>query len=319
MSGIGYQQFFHIFILIHIYLEIHNYSSDLFLLPNLYDSSIILSNFIIMKEYSSNECKDVVDGLRSVFHTGKTKSYEFRLHNLKQLRKLLVEKEGEMIDALNKDLGRCDFEGIILDILPALAELDFIIKNLKSWMQPEYTSNVILAVPSSSKIVYEPYGVALIIAPFNYPLQLAISPLVGAIAAGNCAVIKPSEISQQSELFLAKYLPHYIDSNCFKVICGGVETTQSLLAQEWDKIFFTGSTRVGKIVMKAAAEFLTPVSLELGGKSPTIIDETTGDLEVVVKRILWGKFINAGQTCIAPDYILCHEKVLLIRIMLYSL
>lgn len=153
--------------------------------------------------------------------------------------------------------------------------------------------------------------------PLSYPYVLAgivtqLSPVVGAIAAGNCVLIKPSEISSAVEKVLVDHLPAYVDSDCIKIVTGGVGITTEILKLRWDKIFFTGSPRVGKIVMKAAAEYLTPVSLELGGKSPTIIDESVGDLDLAAQRIMWGKCCNAGQTCIAPDYIFCHEKVRLV-------
>jgi aldehyde dehydrogenase (NAD+) len=163
-------------------------------------------------------------------------------------------------------------------------------------------------VPSISEYVYEPYGVCLIIGAFNYPLDLVLGPLLGAIAAGNCVFIKPSELSTNVEQLIQRLLPIYLDMTAFSLICGGKETTSCLLSKQWDHIFFTGSPKVGKIVAKAAAEYLTPVTLELGGKSPVIIDESVTDLELAAKRILWGKFVNAGQTCIAPDYLLIHES-----------
>ena len=193
--------------------------------------------------------------------------------------------------------GRGFFEASGLEVLPIELEIDHAINNLKSWMQPVFTKLPAVAAPSTSEIRYEPLGVVLIIAPFNYPIYLALGPLLGAIVAGNCALLKPSELTRNSEKLLEKLVPQYLDTEFFKVITGGIATTTSLLNQRWDKIFFTGSTRVGKVVLQAAAANLTPVALELGGKSPTIIDKTVTDMALVAKRIMWGKLINSGQVC----------------------
>ena len=187
------------------------------------------------------------------------------------------------------------FESAGLDVLPLNLEIDHAINNLKSWMKPTFTKLPAIAAPSTSEIKYEPLGVVLIIAPFNYPIYLLLGPLLGAIVAGDCAVVKPSELTKSSEALMFKLIPQYLDTSCYEVVIGGISTTTSLLNQRWDKIFFTGSTRVGKVVLQAAAKHMTPVALELGGKSPTIIDSTVTDMELVVKRILWGKLINSGQ------------------------
>ena len=191
--------------------------------------------------------------------------------------------------------GRGFFEAAGLEVLPIELEIDHAINNLKSWMQPVFTKLPAVAAPSTSEIRYEPLGVVLIIAPFNYPIYLALGPLLGAIVGGNCALLKPSELTRNSEKLLEKLIPQYLDTEFYKVISGGIATTTSLLNQRWDKIFFTGSTRVGKVVLQAAAVNLTPVALELGGKSPTIIDKTVTDMALVAKRIMWGKLINSGQ------------------------
>lgn len=162
-------------------------------------------------------------------------------------------------------------------------------------MQPTFTKHPALVAPSTSEILYEPLGVILIIAPFNYPIYLALAPLLGAIAAGNCALLKPSELSKASEKLLTKLIPQYLDTNCYKVVCGGIDTTTSILKQSWDKIFFTGSANVGRVVLQAAVKNMTPVSLELGGKSPTVIDSTVTDMALVAKRVMWGKLVNSGQ------------------------
>ncbi len=260
------------------------------------------------KEHSDEECRKVVEDLKHVFSSGKTKDYKFRIRNLKGLKLLLVENEEAIKAALKKDLNRSGFEAVGLEIIPCCMEIDYVVANLSSWMQPNYTDLPALAAPAYSEYTYEPYGVCLIISAFNYPISLAFQPLIGAICAGNCAVLKPSEVSTACEALITELMPKYLEPDCYKVVCGGVQTNTNLLAQSWDKIFFTGSTFVGKIVMKAAAEKLIPVSLELGGKSPTIIGESTGDLELAVDRIMWGKCTNAGQTCIAPDYVLCHAS-----------
>jgi aldehyde dehydrogenase (NAD+) len=188
-------------------------------------------------------------------------------------------------------------------------EIDDVIGNLSTWMKPKEARTPMGMAPATSEVQSCPFGVSLIIAPFNYPISLCLGPLISSVAAGNCSVVKPSEMTPNSEKVLAKLIPKYLDTDCVAVLCGGIPVTGMILKQQFDKIFFTGSTRVGKIVMKAAAEHLTPVTMELGGKSPCIINNDVTDMALAVKRIMWGKFCNAGQTCIAPDYVLCHEDV----------
>jgi len=231
------------------------------------------------------------------------------MQQLEQLLKMIKENTGAMEDALRLDLGRHPFESSGLDIAIMEMQIKYIMKNLRKWMQPSYTGVEAVAAPAVSEMVYEPYGVCLLIGPFNYPIQLVFLPLASAIAAGNCVVVKPSEIATACESLNVQLIKQYLDPDCVSVFTGGVPVVQALLEQQWDKIFFTGSQRVGKIVMTAAAKHLTPVSLELGGKSPCYVDKSVTDMELAVRRILWGKFANAGQTCIAPDYILCHEEV----------
>ena len=253
-------------------------------------------------------CDDTMDALRSTFRSGKTKSYEWRISQLQGMKRMYSENESAIMEALASDLGRAPFEAIGLEILSWAVEIDNALANLKAWMKPVFTKVPAMMSPATSEYVYEPYGVVLVIGAFNYPILLSMSPLLGAIIAGNCAILKPSEVSKASEKLLATLVAKYLDNSCIRVITGGVETNTALLDMKWDKIFFTGSTRVGKIVAQAAAKHLTPVILELGGKSPTIIDETCGNMELICRRILWGKLSNAGQTCIAPDYILCHAS-----------
>jgi len=242
------------------------------------------------------------------FKSGQTKNYEFRKRSLKQLRKAIKKNEGKITAALNKDLNKSAFESYSTEIGVLLNEISFVLKHLKSWMKPKRVKTPMTHVGSSSYIYSEPYGVTLIIAPWNFPFQLAITPLVGAIAAGNCAIIKPSEFTPHTSAVIKEIISHNFGSEFISVIEGGIETNQALLKQAFDYIFFTGSPQVGKIVMKAAAEHLTPVTLELGGKSPCIVHKDA-HLQLAAKRIAWGKFLNAGQTCIAPDYLYVHADI----------
>jgi aldehyde dehydrogenase (NAD+) len=205
-------------------------------------------------------------------------------------------------------LGKSEFEAFTNEIGLAQKEISFHIQNLKKWATPKKVSTPLFAFPSSSYIYKQPYGTILIIGPFNFPFMLTIIPLIGAISAGNVAVMKPSENTVATSAVIEKIISESFNPEYVAVIQGGVEITQELLAQRWDKIFFTGSTRVGKIVMQAAAKYLTPVDLELGGKNPVVVDKEA-NLEVAAKRIIWGKFLNAGQSCVSPDYLFVHEEV----------
>ena len=224
------------------------------------------------------------------------------------IARLLREREREVQQVLREDLGKPALEASATEISYVARELALIGRRLPSWMKPERVPTPLLAQPGKSRIHREPLGVVLIIAPWNYPLQLALLPLIGAIAAGNCAILKPSELAPATSAFLARNLPRYVDSECVQVVEGGAGETTALLAERFDHIFYTGGGAVGRIVMEAAAKHLTPVTLELGGKSPCIVDQNT-NIEVAARRILWGKFLNAGQTCIAPDYVLAHERI----------
>jgi aldehyde dehydrogenase (NAD+) len=211
--------------------------------------------------------------------------------------------------SLHTRVGRGFFEAAGLEILPLTLETDHVMNNLKSWMRPTFTKLPALVAPSTCEILYEPLGVVLIIAPFNYPIYLALAPLLGAIAAGNCALLKPSELSTASEKLLAKLIPQYLDTDCYKVMCGGIATTTSILNQRWDKIFFTGSGNVGKVVLQAAVKNMTPVALELGGKSPTIIDSTVTDMALVAKRVMWGKLVNSGQVFFHSPFLELYDSM----------
>jgi len=250
----------------------------------------------------------LVAGLRKVFASGRTRPYEWRRDQLRALRRLLVEREPELRDALEADLAKPATEAYATDVGFVMGEIDYTLKRLRGWMRPKRVGTRLVTKPSRGRIVREPLGVVLVIAPWNYPVHLALAPIVGAIAAGNCAVIKPSEITATTSAALAKLIPEYLDTECIAVVEGGVPETQALLGEAWDHILYTGNGKVGRVVMEAAAKHLTPVTLELGGKSPTIVDESA-DLEVAGRRVAWGKFLNAGQTCIAPDYVLVMKSV----------
>ncbi len=249
---------------------------------------------------------EIIRQQREFFATGTTKEVAFRIEQLKRLKQAVLDNQTVILEAVKADLRRPDFEAYAE--IAAVAEINYALKHLKSWAKPKRVSVPIAQFPSSGCIYPEPLGVVLIIGAWNYPLQLVISPLIGAIAAGNCAIVKPSEISVNTSRVVSEILQKTFDSAYIAVVEGGVETSQALLAEKFDHIFFTGSTRVGKIVMEAAAKNLTPVTLELGGKSPCIVDSEV-NVECAARRIVWGKFLNAGQTCIAPDYLFVQRSV----------
>jgi aldehyde dehydrogenase (NAD+) len=233
---------------------------------------------------------------------------QHRKKKLTQLLSVLQREEDACCKALYEDCKKPEFEAYISEVNYVIGELKNTIKNLSSWSKPKKVWSSIINFPSSDYIYNQPYGKVLIISPWNYPYQLAIYPVIAAYAAGNSVVLKPSELTPKTSDLIKKLLEEVFESNEVQVILGGAELSTKLLAQKWDYIFFTGSVAVGKIVAKAAAENLTPVTLELGGKNPCIVDETA-NLEIAARRIAWGKFFNAGQTCIAPDYLLVHESI----------
>lgn len=251
----------------------------------------------------------VVTGLRFGFGQGITRPEAWRRKQLQRLRAMLVEHEAEFEAALHTDLGKSGIESQLTELGFLTGEIDHTLAHLSKWMRPRRVATPLVVQPASAKVVLEPLGVALIIAPWNYPLTLALSPLIGALAAGNAAVVKPSEISAATSAAIAKYVPEYLDRRAVAVVEGGVPETTELLAQRFDHIFYTGSGQVGRIVARAAAEHLTPVTLELGGKSPVFVDDSV-NLAEAARRIVWGKFMNAGQTCVAPDYVLGEAAVL---------
>lgn len=251
---------------------------------------------------------EVVLNSKTFFEMEQTKSLNFRVQQLNQLKNSILKYEQAILDALKTDLGKQSFEAYTTEIGFVLSNISHAIKHLRQWTKPKRVRGTLTLFPSKGFIQYEPYGTVLIIGPFNYPFQLVIEPLIGAIAAGNCAIVKPSELTPHVSKVITEMITETFPKEYIYSIEGGVEVNQALLQEPFDYIFFTGSTRVGKLVMEAAAKHLTPVTLELGGKSPVIIDESA-DLTIAAKRIIWGKTINAGQTCVAPDYIMVHESI----------
>ncbi|MGG3804261.1 aldehyde dehydrogenase [Metabacillus fastidiosus] len=242
------------------------------------------------------------------FHTNKTKDLNFRLQQLQKLREGIKEYESKITEALQKDLGKHPFESYTMEVGFTLNSITHTMKRLKKWAKPKKVNTPLALFPSKSMVMYEPYGTVLIIGPFNYPFQLLIEPLIGAIAAGNCAVLKPSELVPNVSAVVTEMIENIFDSSYIRSVQGGVETNTSLTNAHFDYIFFTGSVAVGRIVMEAAAKNLVPVTLELGGKSPVIVDKSA-DIKVAAERIIWGKTVNSGQTCVAPDYVMAHAAV----------
>ncbi|MFT3796751.1 aldehyde dehydrogenase [Flavobacterium sp.] len=232
----------------------------------------------------------------------------YRRQTLIKLLDAIQSREGEIIKALQEDFGKSAFETVLTETYQVVAELKRAIKNIHRWAKPKRVFPSLLNFPTSDYLYAEPYGSVLVIAPWNYPFQLAMAPLVAAVAAGNSVTLKPSELTPKTSELVAEIVRLVFDPNHVEVYQGGAEVTQKLLSRRWDYIFFTGSVAVGKIIAKAAAENLTPVTLELGGKNPCIVD-SSANIALAAKRIVWGKFLNAGQTCIAPDYILVQNKV----------
>lgn len=252
--------------------------------------------------------KQLVDRQRTYFYTGETRPYAHRVKQLKKLKRMLKQYEENIYDVLKKDLNKGKHEVITTELGILHAEIDFTLKHLKDWMEDEPVPAPITHKGTKSYVAYEPYGVTVIISPWNYPIQLAIAPAIGAIAAGNTIILKPSEVTQHSSQLLHEMITDTFDQQYFTVVEGAKETTEQLLAQQVDYIFFTGSTPVGKKIMEQASKHVTPVTLELGGKSPAIIDQDC-KINVTAKRIAWGKYTNAGQTCVAPDYVYVHRSI----------
>ncbi|CAI9733134.1 aldehyde dehydrogenase, dimeric NADP-preferring-like [Octopus vulgaris] len=250
----------------------------------------------------------VVAGLRKSFREGVTKSYEWRRSQLLALLKLIDDNFSDIAAALKDDLNKSEFESQLMEVDITRNEVVNHLNNLSEWMKPTYVKKTLINSLDTCMIKPEPLGVSLVLGAWNYPFHLAIMPVIGAISAGNCVILKPSEISECTSNLISKLMPNYLDDRCLKVMLGGIPETTELLKERFDYIFYTGSTSVGKIIMTAAAKHLTPVTLELGGKSPVYVDKTS-DLPTVANRIMWGKCANSGQTCIAPDFVLCSPDL----------
>ena len=252
--------------------------------------------------------KQVLDAQKQLFNDQVTKSYAFRFQQLSKLKEAISKRQNDITQALKKDLGKSSFEAYATEIGYTLKSIQFTQKRLKTWMKTKKVKTPFFQLLTTSYIQPEPKGQVLIIGPFNYPFQLVIEPLIGAIAAGNTVFLKPSEFTPNVSKIIESIIKETFDSSYIHVVQGGVEVAQALLDLSFDHIFFTGSTKVGQIIYEKAAQKLIPVTLELGGKSPTIVDETA-NIKVTARRIIYGKFLNAGQTCIAPDYIYVQHNV----------
>ena len=250
----------------------------------------------------------VLADLRRVFAAGRTRVLEWRLEQLRAIERFIDEREPEIAAALAEDLGRSPAEAWLGDIASTKGEAAYARKHVRKWMRRRRESLPLAQLPGRAWVQYDPLGVVLVIGPWNYPLYLSLAPLVAAVAAGNCAVIKPSELAPATSALLARLLPQYVDAEAVRVVEGGAATTQELLAAGFDHVLFTGGTEVGKKIMAAAAPTLTPVTLELGGKSPVIVT-ADADIDVAARRIAWVKLLNSGQTCIAPDYVLADHRI----------
>lgn len=254
------------------------------------------------------EIKELINKQRKFYSSNISKDLKFRIQNLKLLRSIIIKYEKEIQEALRLDLGKSETEAYMTEIGMVLDEIKYNIKHLAKWAKKKYVSTPLSQFPARSYRIPEPRGLVLIISPWNYPFLLSIQPLIGAIAAGNCVIIKPSEYSVNTSKLLKKILTEIYSEAYVTVVLGEKEVAQELLKEKFDYIFYTGSTKIGKIVMEAAAKNLTPVTLELGGKSPCIVDEKC-NVELAAKRIAYGKILNSGQTCVAPDYVFVHQNV----------
>jgi aldehyde dehydrogenase (NAD+) len=255
-----------------------------------------------------NDIQHILAEQREFFRKGNTKSVSFRINGLKTLRKAILDHEDDITEALRKDLSKAPFESYATEIGIVLEELGYAIKHLSKWAKPKKVITPLVHFPSSGLILPEPHGVSLIMSPWNYPFNLSFVPLIGSMAAGNCTMLKPSAYSLHTSSIMAQIIAENFDEGYIAVIEGGREANKELLNQCFDYIFFTGSVAVGKLVMESASKNLTPVTLELGGKSPCIVN-ADANLKLAARRIVWGKLLNGGQTCVAPDYLLVHKDV----------
>jgi len=252
--------------------------------------------------------EEILQKARDAFLSGKTRNIDYRIRQLQNLLRMYEENGPQFIEALYKDLRKPKHEAILLELNVLKTDVNTMIKHCREWAAPIRVQKTVVTMMDTPVILHDPYGVVLVIGAWNYPLILALCPVAGAIAAGNCVIIKPSELAPATCKVLEELIPRYLDPECFRVVTGGAAETQQLLTNKFDYIFFTGSTTIGRLVREASNKYLTPVTLELGGKSPVYVDETV-DLTIAAKRIIWGKMVNSGQTCIAPDYVLCHKSV----------
>jgi aldehyde dehydrogenase (NAD+) len=254
------------------------------------------------------EIQEIIKLQREYFCSDKTKSVKFRIEQLKRFRKTLKDNEALLFEAIDKDFGKSQYETYITELSLVYHEIKLAIRKVRKWSKSKYIATNLANFPGKSRVVSEPLGNTLVIGAWNYPYQLTLIPAISALAAGNTVIIKPSELSENTAAIMAKLINKNFDQGLLYVKQGGVKETTELLEQRFDKIFFTGSTAVGRIVMQAAANHLTPVTLELGGKSPVFV-MPDANLKMTAKRIAWGKFLNAGQTCVAPDYVLVHSDI----------
>ncbi len=250
----------------------------------------------------------VLQEVRSVFNTGRTRDLKWREQQLRAIERMCDEREAEISAALTADLGRSAFESWLVDVASTKAEAAFARKHLRKWTKPKRAGLPLAQMPGKAWVQFDPLGVVLIIGPWNYPFFLCMSPLVAAVAAGDAAVIKPSELAPATSALIAKLVPQYLDRDAIRVVEGAADVTQDLLSQGFDHALFTGGTEIGRKIMAAAAPTLTPVTLELGGKSPVVV-LADADLDVAARRIAWTKLLNSGQTCIAPDYVLAERSI----------
>lgn len=257
---------------------------------------------------SVHDLSGVLAGMREVYAAGRTRPLRWRLAQIDGLERLVTEREAEIAAAIRTDLGRNAFDSWFGEIAGLRGEIADTRKHLRKWMRPKRHRTPLTQQPASAWVQYEPLGVVLVIGPWNYPILLVLSPLLAAVSAGNCAVVKPSELAPATSALLARLIPEYLDRDAIVVVEGDGAVTQGLLAQGFDHALFTGGTEIGRKIMAAAAPTLTPVTLELGGKSPVVV-AADADLDVAARRIAWVKLMNSGQTCIAPDYVLVERSV----------
>lgn len=257
---------------------------------------------------ASAEFAKIVLKARNAFKGGITRNINFRIQQLKNLYRMLEENEKQFVLSVQEDLKKPVQEASLYEVEFLLNDIRCMLQNIHSWVKPEPADKNFITLLDETFVQSEPYGVCLVLGAWNYPIQLSFSPMVGAITAGNCVILKPSELAPKSAELIKTLMPKYMDPECYHVVTGGPEETTDLLKEEFDYIFYTGSTRVGQIVREAANKHLTPVTLELGGKSPVFIDDSV-NFDVACRRLLWGKLINAGQTCVAPDFVLCTKEV----------